>query len=79
MDDWPRDKPGFRPWGFWRFEVGEYPEGLEATVLLLADRGLLFEEELVALGERRTWTDINDGSEHTDPEAVELHERVQLT
>ena len=75
MAEWPRNRPGFRPWAFWRFEVGEEVDH-EDHVIFLAERGLLYPEEIDALAEKRTWTDINDGSEHTDPEAVELYEAV---
>lgn len=44
MDEWPRHRPGFRPWAFWQWEVGEHPEDREAEVLLLAERGLLYDE-----------------------------------
>lgn len=76
MAEWPRNTPGHRPWAFWQFTVGEHPKGKEDQVLLLAELGLLYDEELAALRERRRWRDINSGIEHTDQAAVELYERV---
>jgi hypothetical protein len=75
MRDWPRDRPGLRPWAFWQAEFGEEPD-YDDRIVLLAERGLLFEEEIAALADRRTWTDINDGSKHVDEKAVALYERV---
>ena len=75
MAKWPRDRPGFRPWAFWRFEFGEEPD-YEDRVIRLAERSLLFEEEIAALAGRRTWRHIDTGAEHTDQAAVELYEAV---
>jgi hypothetical protein len=75
MSKWPRDRPGLRPWAFWRFEFGEEPD-YEDQVIRLAERGLLFEEEIAALAERRTWRHIDTGAEHVDERAVALYERV---
>ena len=49
--------------------------GIESWAL--AERDLLYDEELAALAERRTWRDINDDSKHIDQAAVELYERVR--
>ena len=75
MSEWPRDKPGFRPWAFWEFEVREKPD-YEDYVIRLAELGLLFEEEIASLAKKRRWRDINTGVEHVDDEATEFYERV---
>ena len=77
MGDWRDERPGFRPWAFWAFEVGEEePETEEERMVRLAELDLLTEEELAELAERRTWTDINDGTEHPDHGASDLYQRV---
>ena len=77
MGDWRGERPGFRPWAFWAFEVGEEePETEEERMVRLAELDLLTEEELAELAERRTWTDINDGTEHPDHGASDLYQRV---
>jgi hypothetical protein len=44
--DLGRGEPGQRPWGWWRFVVGvEEPATCIERVLLLAERGLLTDEE----------------------------------
>lgn len=48
----------------------------EDHVIRLAERGLLYEEEIAALAERRAWRHIDTGVEHTDQTAVELYEAV---
>lgn len=53
---WPRwreviladARPGWRPWAFWEFELGEHPESGD-DVEVLARLGVLGEEELQAI------------------------------
>jgi hypothetical protein len=52
-DGHPRSMPGFRPWGWWRFEAGrEEPPRHDEAVLYLAERGELRDHELAAIAER---------------------------
>ena len=78
MAEWSRSRslPGSRPFGCWRYGIGEHPDTYEDRVVLLAERGELSEEEIASLAKKRRWRDINTGVEHDDPEAVELYERV---
>jgi len=77
MGDEP-NRPGGRPWGFGDLR----PTGSRRPRRIGFSswpRRLLSEHELDALAGRRTWTDIHNGSAHTDTAVVELQERVQAT
>ena len=44
-----RSLPGTRPWGFWRFELGEDPS--DEPAVRLAELGLLRDDEVAAIAE----------------------------
>ncbi len=75
--------PGTRPWGWWRFEVGEdLPEN---EPVRLAELGLLGDDEIAAIAERATEARmrVDTPAEHYGPDChpdrdvVELHEAVK--
>jgi hypothetical protein len=80
-----RSAPGFRPWAYWRFELGQEPPDDEA--IRCAELGLIREDEIAAIAERanearaRIGTAAEhisgDGSYRPDVEAVQLHEGVK--
>ena len=45
-------------------------------MLALAERGLLYDEAVDKLAEKRRYWDLNEECWRTDEKAVELHERV---
>jgi hypothetical protein len=81
-----RSSVGFRPWAYWRFDLGEArPKDDDATIRL-AELGLLREDELVRIAERANEgrARIGTDAEHRGPDnyrpdvdAVELHQAVE--
>jgi len=83
--------PGTRPWGFWRFELGEeMPSRADAQAVRLAELGLLTADEFAGLYERATEARMRVGTDRErisggnresgvslDAAAVELWEAVQ--
>jgi hypothetical protein len=76
-------RAGERPWGWWKFELGEDPPDDEPV--RLAELGLLREDKIAAIAERanEARVRIDTPAEHYGPnyypdrDAVELHEAVR--
>lgn len=89
---WQRPGDPWRPWGYWRFVLGEaQPRPRDAETIRLAELGELTDKEIAAIAEKaneaklRVDTDgerISGGNRDTpgagfpDREAVELYEAV---
>jgi hypothetical protein len=78
-------QPGWRPWGFWHFEVGEErPTDRAAETVRLAELGELTADEVAAVAEKATEARLRIGTpaerlsngDSVDRPAVELYEAV---
>jgi hypothetical protein len=81
-----RSGVGFRPWAFWKFDLGEDRPEDDAETIRLAELGLLRDDEVAAIAEaaNEAKTRIGTGAEHYGPDnyrpdrdAVKLHEAVE--